>query len=580
MNKIFFIADAFLHDGYYGGAERCDECLIEELLMSEYNDFRKSAVVCINCVQLEPQFIEQNSNSLFIIANFITLSEENKRILIKNEIKYIIIEHDHKYLKSNNPVLYTNYLANEDEIQNVAFYKNAYAVICQSSLHAETVYKNILLDNIVNLRGNLWTEGDLNTLETYEYRLRGLGATSVPRLRPYQWGVLNSTNPNKGVPETLEYIRSNKIDLDKITYLPKTPVFADFVKDGLSQVDGVMFFPTWMETFNRFVVEARALNCKIKTNERLGCISDGYLQLRGSALIQRMRQAKQEIFKTYEKMIENVPVEKFKISLPRISIITTFIDAEEYIEEFLQHIIGQTIFDEIDLIIYDAGSTSAEQKIISRYLDIHKNIHYIRNEEHIGSSEAFNKMIAVSKNELISQVMMDDRPTPDYAEKLRKHLFFGDADLVYGDCVTTNKKNDRITSEFYTTDSVYEHSKKEFSPENMIKCLPGPMPMFKKEMVTRSGGFNITYKHANDWELWLRCVREGATFRKVKQRLGLYYINPDGVTTSAKTFKSKIREENKIFNEYKDVLGEKNYNLYNEYFGQFEPSQHLKEETK
>jgi glycosyltransferase involved in cell wall biosynthesis len=569
MNRIYFVADLFLADGHMGGAEKCDDCFLEEFLMPNYGDFRQSAVVKINSKFLTPEFVEETAEGdCYIIANFMTMRADTKAALVGKGVKYIIIEHDHKYLKTNNPALYRHNLANEDGVQNVEFYRKAYAVLCQSTLHASIVYRNTLLDNIVNLKGNLWSEEDLATLTHYESLRGGLSAVPNERAFPIKWGVLQSNNKNKGIPQTLEFIKNNQ--LTGAAFMPATNNFKKFVEESLSKVEGVLFFPTWIESFNRFVVEARALGCKVQTSDRVGAASDGYLALKGAPLIAKMRQVKKDIFGVYERLLADEPVETYDEVLPRVSIITTFVEAEEYVAEYIEHMVAQTIFDEIDLVMYDAGSTGREKEIIESYVDKYNNICYIRDESRIGSSEAFNKMITESSNDIIGMIMMDDRPAADYAEKLRKHLFYGAADLVYGDCVTTTTKNDTITRDFYTTDSVYEHSLKEFTPANMIKCLPGPMPMFKKDMVISAGMFDTTYQHANDWELWLRCVRNGSTFSKVRRRLGLYYVNPDGVTTSEETFESKISEENEIFKEYRDVIGEHNYSLYKNYFGQFE----------
>jgi hypothetical protein len=174
----------------------------------------------------------------------------------------------------------------------------------------------------------------------------------------------------------------------------------------------------------------------------------------------------------------------------------------------------------------------------------------------------------MSKNDFISMISIDDRPAPDYADKMRKYLLFSNADLVYGDCVQTYEENDKIDENFYNSDNLYEHSLNDFSPENMIKSLPGPMPMFRKAMIIKNGGFDENYKHCNDWELWLRCVRGGSKFYKIHRRLGLYYFNPNGVTTSAEKFSSKIKEEARVFHEFKDVLGEENFNRFKDYFSQ------------
>ena len=64
------------------------------------------------------------------------------------QLDYIIVEYDHKYIKSNDPSIYPNFLSNEEGLQNINFYKNAKAVLCQSTYACEILYKNLLLNNI------------------------------------------------------------------------------------------------------------------------------------------------------------------------------------------------------------------------------------------------------------------------------------------------------------------------------------------------------------------------------------------------------------------------------------------------
>ncbi len=345
------------------------------------------------------------------------------------------------------------------------------------------------------------------------------------------------------------------------------PTFKAFMQQ-VANSEGIVFFPRWVETFNRFLVEARALNCKIMTNQKVGCVQDGWMKHKGQDMIEKMVSSKQEIFKIYDKLVNKQDIEYHSAEMPRVTIMTTFVEAEEYIEGYLESIVNQTIFNEVDLLIYDAGSKGKEVSIISKYCKKYNNITHIRDEKTISSSAAFNKMIDMSENELIGMVMIDDRAAPNYAEVLRKHLHFTDFHLVYGDCVQTYEKDATVGDSFYNSSNLYEHSLNDFSRENMIKSLPGPMPMFKKSMIEKNGGFNEEYKQANDWELWLRCVRNESLFFKVHARVGLYYFNPNGVTTSAEKFHSKIKEEATLFEEYRDVIGEQNYNKYRQYFSQ------------
>ena len=556
MNRCFFISDfAFTVERALGGAEKCDRCLYEDLLVNK-NIGKDTEVLAISSKEINLSLLESNKQAVYLISNFMMLRPHCKQYMMDNNLRYIIIEHDHKYLKSNNPAKYKNYLADERSLQNQEFYQKAAAVMCQSTLHSEILFKNLGLNNIVNLAGNLWEDKELDLMEK-------LVGASPPDKRKNVWGILRSVNKNKGTSLTTTYCEKNNIPFE---YLQNGD-FETFARSIISK-KGIVFFPAWVESFNRFLVEARMLGCKVKTSARVGCATDGYLKQSGKELIDRVRQEKKRILSTYRKLITGESVPTYTGSMPRVSIITTFVDAEEYIEGYMKSVVEQTIFDQIDLYMYDAGSVGKEAEIIDEYAKKYPNIFHIRDENKIGSSEAFNKMIEDSPNELIGMIMMDDRPAPDYAEKLRKHLTYSDCDLVYGDCVIARDKNQIIDGSFYKSNDLYEHSANDFTPENMIKCLPGPMPMFRKSMISKNGDFNLTYQHANDWELWLRCVRGGSKFKKVDFRAGLYYFNPDGVTTSEDHFDSKIKEEYKIFTEYRDVIGEDNYNLYKEYFSQ------------
>lgn len=556
MNKIFFVSDFFLNQSG-GGAERCDDVLLRELLNKKYNDFEQFMTVSLNSRALTPEIINKNLETTFFISNFKLLSEESKIKMINDNIDYIIIEHDHKYLRSDNPLTHENLLSNESGLQNASFYKNARAVLCQSTYATEILYKNLLLTNLINLRGNLWSNEDISLLRSVLQNAKSIGE------RRSRWSVLNSKNKNKGVPETIKYCIDKGIDFDLIGHQD----YQEFIRQ-ISNTDGVIFFPSWVETFNRFLIEARILNCKVMSNNHVGCINDGWMKYKGEDLLHQVEIMKSRIFNIYEDLISKKDVEMFHVEMPRVTIITTFVDAEEYIEGFLDSIVEQTIFEEIDLLIYDAASTKNESEIISKYSKKYPNIKHIRDENKIGSSEAFNKMMDMTNNDYIGMVMIDDRPAPHYAEILRKYLHFSNNDLVYGDCVQTYTSNSKVDDSFYTSSNLYEHSLNDFSRENMIKCLPGPMPMFKKSMIETNGGFNLDFKHSNDWELWLRCVDNGSTFLKAQSRVGLYYFNPAGVTTSAENFKSKIKEEASLFMKYRNVIGEANFNKYKKYFSQ------------
>ena len=115
--EVVFVSDFFLEDGVLGGAEYYNDNLINHLS-------KKYSVKKINSSLVDIGFVSNNFNKKFIIANFMALNEDVK-LLISRNIDYCIIEHDHKYTKTNNPSLFRNFLVPEDLIINKSFFKSS-----------------------------------------------------------------------------------------------------------------------------------------------------------------------------------------------------------------------------------------------------------------------------------------------------------------------------------------------------------------------------------------------------------------------------------------------------------------------
>ncbi len=143
------------------------------------------------------------------------------------------------------------------------------------------------------------------------------------------------------------------------------------------------------------------------------------------------------------------------------------------------------------------------------------------------------------------------------------YLFFNDdIDLVYGDSCEVNELP---SLEKNTSNKLSEHSIYNFSHENMIKCLPGSLPLWRKKLHDKYGYFNEKYKFAGDWEMWLRSVAKGSIFKKIDIISGLYYNNPNGKTTNNNFAKEKFLEEKEIFFKYKNLFG-MNYDKFLNWF--------------
>jgi len=242
--------------------------------------------------------------------------------------------------------------------------------------------------------------------------------------------------------------------------------------------------------------------------------------------------------------------------LPKISIITSVYKAEEYIEQLMEDTTRQTIFeDKCQWIILNANEPGdKEEEVILKYIKKYpNNILYKRLEEDKGVYDTWNQAIEMSDGEYLTNINCDDRRAPDALEKQAKSLYANqDIDLVYNDSYMVEAAN-------LQWEDMEEHAQRynfdNFSKEAMLRGnLPHNNPMWKKSLHDTYGIFETKYRSASDWEFWLRCAFGGARFKKINQILGIYYFNPQGVSTNKDTEASKRKEEFEIFKIYQKLF--------------------------
>ena len=268
--KFVFIADFFV-DQVLGGGEINNEEFINILREKGHE------IHAVNSQLVTLRLLSEYKDYNFIVANFVRLSEETKRYLLDK--KYVIYEHDHKYLTTRNPSDFENYLAPKEAIINYDFYKSAISVFCQTSFHKNIVEKNLNLDNIVSLGGNLWPTEYLDSLE----EMSKVEKTDT-------CAIINSPVPHKNTSEAVLYCNAMNIDYKLIDF--KDPI--GFLKE-LGTHKALVFFPKTPETLSRVVVEARMMGMGTKTTQNIGALHEPWFSKKGSELVELMRNKREEI---------------------------------------------------------------------------------------------------------------------------------------------------------------------------------------------------------------------------------------------------------------------------------------------
>jgi len=261
--KIAFLSD-FFDSEIVGGAESNDDNLIKSL-SSEYE---------VSCHKSNLVTIEQiEACDAVIVANFTMMAPHIKEHIRTNS-KYIIYEHDHKYVNTRDPSKFQNFKIPELNLINKEFYENAACVVVLSSIGKEVMENNIPECNVHNIGCSLWS------LQTFDI-LQELNKNK----KVYDHGIMFSQNPTKNYMRTKQFCVNNNIQPREI----QSPDYNNFLLQ-MSECKNFIFLPAVLETYSRICAEAKMLNCTVTTNPKLiGFFSEEFSNLKGQELIDTLR---------------------------------------------------------------------------------------------------------------------------------------------------------------------------------------------------------------------------------------------------------------------------------------------------
>ncbi len=101
------------------------------------------------------------------------------------------------------------------------------------------------------------------------------------------------------------------------------------------------------------------------------------------------------------------------MSKPLLTIGMPVYNGEDYIQEALDSLLGQT-FDDFTLLISDNGSTDGTRKICEAYCSKDARIQYFRNEVNRGAAYNFNRVFALSESKYFKWAAHDDLCGPSF----------------------------------------------------------------------------------------------------------------------------------------------------------------------
>lgn len=239
---------------------------------------------------------------------------------------------------------------------------------------------------------------------------------------------------------------------------------------------------------------------------------------------------------------------KSSTPVPLVSAIVSTYNSEAFIRNCLRDLVSQTLYQKglLEIMVIDSGSEQNERAVVQEFQKNHSGITYLRTaRETVYAS--WNRGIDLARGRYVTNANTDDAHRPDALERLAAELEKSpNADLAYGDFVTTSSPNDS----FANPQAVRRIILPPYEPATlMFYCVTGCHPMWRKSVFERIGRFDTSFKSAGDYEFVLRLAKAGFVAAHVPEILSLYYLNPRGIQFGS--WKENLEESNQVRAKYR-----------------------------
>ncbi len=233
--------------------------------------------------------------------------------------------------------------------------------------------------------------------------------------------------------------------------------------------------------------------------------------------------------------------------IPLVSVIIATYNSEKYIETAIESALMQT-YPNIEVIVVDDGSTDNTSKILQKYDDI-----TIIKQENKGVAGARNTGINNSHGEYIAILDSDDKWLKNRLSIMIPDLIKSGCELCISNYYYVNEKRQRISDEPAYSNEFKEPLENQYKAL-LWKAVSFSMMIVKADAIKSIGGYDESLRgEAEDYDLWLRLLRNGAKWKYINEPLAEYMVRSGSLS---KGYSNKRKAALKrIFNKHVTTIG-------------------------
>lgn len=208
---------------------------------------------------------------------------------------------------------------------------------------------------------------------------------------------------------------------------------------------------------------------------------------------------------------------------PQVSVVIPAYNQAQYLSGAIESVLAQT-YQDYEIIVVNDGSTDNTAEVATRF---EPDIRYIY-QKNQGLAGARNTGIRHARGQYIALLDSDDLWLPTFLEEMMALAAANpDAAVFYGGMHYIDANGSPLSQ---------QGGIKSTPPEEMYRTLlranhlVPSATMLKRSIVVEAGLFDIAFRRLQDWELWIRLLRQGQTFIGLDQCLLQYRIHGESLS--------------------------------------------------
>lgn len=170
---------------------------------------------------------------------------------------------------------------------------------------------------------------------------------------------------------------------------------------------------------------------------------------------------------------------------------------------------------------------SPESEAIEQVLLNYRAVVYLRNPVNVGLAATRNNGVAVASGDIVTFLDADDELHPQKIE-LQLRVLRKNSAVTCGTLIIGNAGKPAQLPRYTDPDRIRVVS----GVHRMLfrNSLTGAAIMLPKELLLRVGGYDVSLRSCEDFDLWLRLLQAGVAARKINLPLYLYHHNEAGLS--------------------------------------------------